>query len=326
MTTKTNIISAFHTGERGSAMTEFIIGLPIFILIFGGMGGLYKLNAAAIDAKMEVNATLWAKANIGAPAAGVTPITGGISSSMGGWSDLAQNGGSTLGIYADSYIKTLVPLTALGAVASTRPPSGCFTLSCGQIGLASNYFARPLLDDNAVAGAMSGLDFSGWASGISTVLNITGSRPAVAAGIRYGAVRSDSVSRTVSLPMWGSYTMDTGDLQVPGITDPTQRSIAVALTRLQFGTKDIWHSQIPEFNDEFTFDTGEEPSMSSDCQDSVSQLEACQASPPVNPLTGQPDASLCDADFDGGACSDANEVPGFGDISADWCTPGVPGC
>ena len=301
--------------QRGSAMTEFVIGLPVFIIIFAGMGSLYKINNEAIRAKAEVNAILWQDADPGSGA--LIPIIA--VGTVNNWGDLANNGASVLGIYADSYTKTFLPL----ALPGTRPASGCFTIECGQIGMKPDYFSKTLLEDNMVNGIADGnLSASGWAAVLSSALTITGSRPAFAAGIRYGAVESETVSRSVSTPMFGSYSFETGDLQVPGITDPTHRILAVALTRIEFATDDVFNEQIPEFNEEFDFGSS---SVDADkCSGAITEYETCTASPPTNPLTGQPDPDLCENP--GGSCEDLAADNPLASLKGEWCAPGVPGC
>lgn len=310
-----NTLTRRFRSERGSAMTEFVMGLPIFIIIFAGMGSLYRINNEAIRAKAEVNYNLWSQTDVGAGA--IIPIfaIGSVSS----LSDLAANGGSVLGIYADSYVKTLIPLLIPG----TRPSSGCATLGCAQINMGNDMFSRTLLDDNMVNGVVNGnLSASGWASALSSALTVTGSRPSFAAGIRYGAVESASVSRTVSTPMFGSRSFDTGDLQVPGVTDPTHRIIAVALTRIEFAQEDFWNEQVPVFDSSFNFGTSS--AAAGECSGAVTEYENCTMAPPTNPLTGQPDPDLCPSPGD--ACEGLAQDDPLADVTAGWCSPGVPGC
>lgn len=299
-------------GERGSAMTEFVIGLPVFILIFAGMGSIYRLNEEALKAKAEVNAKLWEAADPGSGA--IIPVFA--LGNVGNFEDLANNGASVLGIYADSYVKSFVPLLLPGS----RPSSGCFTLECGQIGMSDEMFSKKLLDDNVLNSG--GLSADGWASVLSSALTVTGSRPAFAAGIRYGAVDSASVSRSVSTPMWGDYSFETGDLQLPGVTDPTHRILAVALTRVEFATNDVFNEQIPEFDENFDF--GSSSVSAGECTSAVQETENCQMNPPTNPLTGQPDPDLCPSPGD--ACESLAGDNPLADLTGGFCTPGTPGC
>lgn len=51
--TPKSLLQRFTREERGSAMTEFVITLPIFVMIFGGMGMLYKYSNEGLIARMN---------------------------------------------------------------------------------------------------------------------------------------------------------------------------------------------------------------------------------------------------------------------------------
>lgn len=51
-----------HRDERGTALTEFIIVLPIFVLIFAGVGHLTRLNKTAIRLGATSYSKMWVEA------------------------------------------------------------------------------------------------------------------------------------------------------------------------------------------------------------------------------------------------------------------------
>ena len=61
--------SALHRSEDGTAMTEFVIVLPVFILLFVGMNELYKTNRQGLRAKIMAAKSTW-EASMGVANAG----------------------------------------------------------------------------------------------------------------------------------------------------------------------------------------------------------------------------------------------------------------
>jgi len=53
------LLSSFHKNEDGTAMTEFVVVLPIFILMFVGMNELYKTNRQGLRAKITAAKSTW---------------------------------------------------------------------------------------------------------------------------------------------------------------------------------------------------------------------------------------------------------------------------
>ena len=53
------LLSSFHMNEDGTAMTEFVVVLPIFILMFVGMNELYKTNRQGLRAKITAAKSTW---------------------------------------------------------------------------------------------------------------------------------------------------------------------------------------------------------------------------------------------------------------------------
>lgn len=310
-------LSRLHKAESGSAMTEFVIGLPIFILIFSGMGSLYSLNNSALLVRAEANSDLWRNAEMGA--GDIIPVAA--IGSVGSFGDIVQNGASALGIYADSGVKTVIPLNL---VPGSKPQSPCFTVGCALGGANSDYFSWGLLNDNAADGLMNGnISASGWANVISSALTVTGSRPAFAAGIRYGAVEGNAATKTVSIGQWGSFDLQPGKLDIPGITQPTHRALAVGLTRLEFAREDFWNEQVPEFNSDFNFDSSSRDGAD-ECSTAIDGYNQCMQSGPVGESPGDAQ-ERCEGQAPGGACDGIGGSNPLGSIGGGWCG-GAVGC
>lgn len=305
MKTLQNNFKSLLSSDSGSAMTEFVIGLPIFIMIFSGMGALYKLNHEALLVKAEANAGLWEEAEMGAGKI----IPGGALFDVGSFGDVVQNGGSALGIYADSGIKTAVPLTL---IPGSKPDSACFTVGCALGGAGSDYHSWILLGDNMVDGAVNGnLSASGWANVVSSALTLTGSRPSFAAGVRYGAVDFTADDRSVNTARWGEHSLQPGKLDIPGVTQPTHRALAVGLTRIEFAREEFMNVQVPEFDDEWRTEAGDIDGLD-ECSEQASAYDACQQDPEAD----------CDAPS---ACEGIGGSNPLGSIGGDWCG-GAVGC
>lgn len=54
-------ISSLHMDERGTALTEFVATLPVFIIIFGGLMHLGALEREAFRVKARASDALWAR-------------------------------------------------------------------------------------------------------------------------------------------------------------------------------------------------------------------------------------------------------------------------
>ena len=54
-----SVLERIAAEERGSVLTEFVITLPLFIMIFSGIVGLHKLQDSAGRAHVAANRTMW---------------------------------------------------------------------------------------------------------------------------------------------------------------------------------------------------------------------------------------------------------------------------
>lgn len=185
-------------GESGSAMSEFVMFLPVFVMCFAGVVNLGKFGYETTRTKVLAQKQLWSK---------VIPITysladgtahmssvaaGGIAAAhLGGLAadgdnpqqagDLYEAGVMTLGLAADghwgeSYTR-VVPFSATSLANDVEPkydPSDV---------IGDQPYPNSLLNDGPNRPKPDGV-----VGIITAVLSGSGAVPAMAAGIRYGEV------------------------------------------------------------------------------------------------------------------------------------------
>ncbi|QDG51799.1 hypothetical protein FIV42_13910 [Persicimonas caeni] len=71
-------LSAFDRDERGTAMTEFIITLPVFIIIWVGMLNLYQVERQSVRVKIEAGKQMWVNAMDVADGGLMAPFDSGV--------------------------------------------------------------------------------------------------------------------------------------------------------------------------------------------------------------------------------------------------------
>lgn len=182
-----------HGDESGSAMTEFIVILPVFVLVFVGVVHLAKLNRATVRAGGKAYEEMWDKAievQVDSPGIHAQPQSAG--------SDVMANMGTYHGLQEDRSMQQIVRhettdmgrgLSSNGSMGESfqrverarndielRHIDGDVTSDIGGVVEDSRY-ARKLFDDSG--GAQLSYTSSSGGSGI---------RPVVAAGQQYGSV------------------------------------------------------------------------------------------------------------------------------------------
>lgn len=196
MTTKQ--LLARLNDEDGSAMTEFVIGLPVYIILFLGILNLGNLNIGGVLVKGQAHREMWEEAikiqtgwrpdwamNPVAAAgdalayhngAGGTLLDKGLDAAAGAGA-ITGNGG----LLADSYIR----VRPVDVVENIGGADGQITYDIDDIMAADDYkIAKTLMDDGVNYGAFSGVNSA--LGALNSLLTFTGARPALAAGIRYG--------------------------------------------------------------------------------------------------------------------------------------------
>ncbi len=284
--------------ESGSAITEFVMGLPVFIMIFSGMGMLYRFNQEALVVKAEAYRELWQN-DSEIDLLGMTPITGALSS-IGSVTDVWNNGLSGGGIYIDSGVKAQIPATLMpgSGISPQRTLSG---ITGGDDNMINYRLLNDLMDPTFEGGS--------FASAFSSIVRTTGSGLAIGAGIRYGA--SEGEATRSGSHTWGDYNYESGQLQVPARTVATHRIAPVVMTRLEFTNTERFDNSIPVFEINPNLDDEE-----------LSEGDACQAQSQAyqNCLNANPDDSgACDGSKPSEECGEIGGNGPLGNFDTSWC-------
>lgn len=57
-----NLLRAFHRDEKGTTITEFVVVLPVFVLIFGATLALSRLQHTGIETQITASSQMWTSA------------------------------------------------------------------------------------------------------------------------------------------------------------------------------------------------------------------------------------------------------------------------
>jgi hypothetical protein len=199
--------------ENGTAVTEFVMFLPVFVVTFAGIVNLGKFGYETTQTQILAQKKLWAA---------VIPITNGIadggvhmSSTFGGGDavgNLASLAGNSAnpqmvadglegvvmagltadGHWGESYLR-VKPFKLIGFANDVDP-----TLTAKDI-IGEQPFPQYLLNDGANRPMPSGI-----MGVVASILSGTGALPAMAAGIRYGEVFGEE-SRNFNVGNVGSF-------------------------------------------------------------------------------------------------------------------------
>ncbi|RVU47937.1 hypothetical protein EA187_00435 [Lujinxingia sediminis] len=221
--------------ERATALTEFVVVLPIFLVAFGAILSLYNAHETALRTHALASAELWKDVRpiqTSYQMQHMHPVAGAIDAGLhynntGQWGVMAAKdiGEALGGMYADSGAK--VTLANIVENVGVEPK---LTLN-GILG-NNNSHTFNLMNDQILAGQMNMKGFSGIAS---TLLTQSGARPALAAGIRYGIASSVVRKDFPSSPWLSGQAEAAYTAAAPPM--PQGRMMAVALTRLEMGTE-----------------------------------------------------------------------------------------
>ncbi len=232
------IFKRLHKDEKGSSLTEFTIGLPIFLLIFSGIVSIHQLSQASLVSMTTANKKLWENAQEH-DIQHMSPITAAVGSagdlaglaSGGSIKDLlnASQGG---GIYLDSWAKNKAANYIPGA---TTPDSNHMKIGDIHKSFTDESPSQQLLDDNLLDPNVSkptGAVGSILAGIASDLLEVSGAKMALATGIRYGTVDGASNAKTETTA-FGDFTISAQELSLSRNTKPTHRLTSVGLVRLE---------------------------------------------------------------------------------------------
>lgn len=196
--------------ESGTAMTEFVFFLPVWIVLFIGILNLGKIGIASTVVQVQTHRDLWEQAiqvpegflagshmspRTAAPvtAAGYFGVAGGAGNPQPAL-DTAEGTATGAGMlvrghYGESCVRT-IPLEPL--MQNGIEPTCSAEEVLGQSD--TNRYPHTLLNDTLDERSFSG----GWTGILASAVGASGLIPAIAAGIRYGSVFSES-SDTVEL-------------------------------------------------------------------------------------------------------------------------------
>ncbi len=237
-----------HQSRSGTAMTEFAVTLPIYILFMIGILNLYNIHQEVLLSEQRASAELWEDAvgvQSGFPVSfEMTPGSGAISSashysSVGDFLSVANSidsGTAAGGMYAESGLKVSAADLIPNVNVDPEPEFNLNQVVCDPS------FTSNLMNDRMLAGQM---DYDNFAGIASSVLNATGARPALGAGIRYGIVGgiddhqfgSDSDASAMGMTQAFGGDVQT-DYSALAPTRPVDRIGTVGLARLEIGPDD----------------------------------------------------------------------------------------
>ncbi len=299
--------SRFHRSERGTAITEFVITLPVFIISFIGILQLYKIEDLSVGAKAAAYAGAledhrqmqtsyfpfdWSVTPVtGGARAGIwhnrvsashardraadlilDPVPVGLGHMTESWSRIAVSGppdwaADTVGLKQPLAFASMNGL--LNSTWSDTPHD--FHQQETRMGdqyAAPSVFALDLLDD-MVGGPGNG-GTAGWMSFMNQVLNVGGVRPALGAGMRYGVVEGEHES-THSF-MRRSYTVQE-DTHFAAPPRPTSKWISLALVRMRLADDQAYNKSMLAF--EMTVNASDPNAVAAqDCMDQIGSLSA----------------------------------------------------
>ncbi len=193
-------LERFGADERGTALTEFIIVLPIFVIIFAGVGHLTRLNKTAIRLGATAYSDMWDKAvEVQTGDAGIHQVPGtagqAVSANAHKYRGLQEeqgmqqivrhetnNHGTGLlqnGTLGESFQRVR---RARNSVELRHIDADLTNQISGVTG--DSTYARSLFDDSGSAQTL----FPGNAGNMGSLLDGHGIRPVLAAGARYGTV------------------------------------------------------------------------------------------------------------------------------------------
>ncbi|MEC9439608.1 MAG: hypothetical protein VYE40_00755 [Myxococcota bacterium] len=209
--------------EGGSALTEFTMFLPVWIVLFAGIVNLGKFGYMSTSTQIEAQRDLWSKLiPLTAPdskeAVHMTPLAAGIDTlskntpskvQRAAYADVNSNvisgeglvwGGAIelSGHWGESYERTIILETANISQLSQGPHK-----KPGDLIDDERAYPKIVVDDSLVD---SDFKTDGVASIIASIVSASGGIHPIGAGIRYGMVTGEKVDHTFSIAGFGSVT------------------------------------------------------------------------------------------------------------------------
>lgn len=257
------VLQQLHREEQGTALTEFVIVVPIFITIFIGMLNIAAIQRDAGRVQLRAYKQVWERAipvqrsfnggkHMLPPAAAATSLglSNDGSSTLGNVQDMAKNTGLlSSGHFGESWALTKLPEAS--GIVSYDVPKGKAARRVED--LTDSKVVKELVSDN-----LGKPNFSGeLASMVSGLITASGMRPALAAGIRYGSVQGRAEQSGTFMGHMGSYEVSAAFdvLVAPYAYTGMQHAITVAMSRFTVeGCKVFGTTLGIEFNARFKND------------------------------------------------------------------------
>lgn len=207
------LLRPFHRDQSGTSLTEFVIALPVWILVFMGLLSVSKLGINTTANHMETQAKIWDtvihagknplhRTSVGGGGAAVAhsallavdpgnphPIATGYNGTV------VMGGLAAAGSWGESYGRTeplsLVPGTDMPTIHAT--PDDALVVE--------STYAQKIVNDG-VAGAdwsTSGTGITAVIGAMGNIMGGTGAIAALGAGNRYGEVYAESTSEPITV-------------------------------------------------------------------------------------------------------------------------------
>ena len=223
-----------HHDQRATSLTEFVIALPVLVLIPFGTISIHHLFQDALEINAEANRVVWSKSLPAQERAGsisqMSPLTSALADVAGG--NLSFDGGAgglinslaadtPGGLYIDSYLKVQLANTIF------------------DVGVEDVHWkVQDIMEPGAqYASAVSLSDQPGRPSGggsfegiVSGLLTVAGARPAITGGIRYGSTKNTKITRDVN--HGGLNQTLTAEYKLSFPPKPTNRLMAMLTAKL----------------------------------------------------------------------------------------------
>lgn len=245
-----NLLRRLHSEQAGTALTEFAITLPVYLLFFAGIVSFHQVQQAALMSHQKASAELWKEAvhmQTTRFTDGYTPLAGVYNAA-----DYYSRAGETFGIahtidtvtsvqgmYADSHYKVWamdkVLLADLKSESKLAPKV-----------MNEKSHAYKLMDDRVQAPSGGG---SGVLRIVSMALDMTGARPAIAAGVRYGVVGGVDKDH-YDVPFFDN-SRPKARYNASAPTYPEERWAALALTRIEMANTKAYNELLAFGNHKF---------------------------------------------------------------------------
>lgn len=191
-----------HVDEDGTSMTEFVIGLPVFIILFVGILNLHSAGVNSVLVKGTAHSKMWVKAidiqtrfvpewsthpiSAAGRAAYLHQQTGGnaLDYALDSADGIAAASGLSGGIMAHSYSRA-APVALVDSVSPDGKPV-TWDLSKEYLIPEEESVSYALMNDAIDYGSFGSITGNGVLGGLNSIVDFGGMRPAIAAGIRYG--------------------------------------------------------------------------------------------------------------------------------------------